>query len=366
MASLAVASSHAIYNTGVRHHIDALSIAPSSGSSDAMAALATSSLTGDSWDGCLVVLDRVGSADISRNGSSPAVQPANVVARAQTQNGISSIAWLSSSNNSLLATGDDRGDLTVWQLEQSSSTCSVVSTFGEHTQPITSLAAAAHANGPSSTMAAAPAGRIATTSLDGTAKAWNAAVAGGCLATLEHLPLHATWGEVPVHSSCWLDDGAQLLATGASDGVVRLWDVRQASPAATRCAPHTAPILCLSRGAGVESPQLLAGAESGSLLLLDARKLDAPVASVAQVAGDVALSTLCLAPLAQAAMTPVVAAGLEDGCVALLDPRDLHLLTTARPNEARVGGLGWAANNVLLSGGWDRRLVRIEFGPAAQ
>ena len=61
----------AIFTTGVAQHIDAATLCPAAGSS--LCALATSSLTGDVWDGTLTILD-VGAAE-----AQPA--PAQVVAR---------------------------------------------------------------------------------------------------------------------------------------------------------------------------------------------------------------------------------------------------------------------------------------------
>jgi len=333
-----VIASHDVYNTGARHHIDAVAV---SGGDAAAVAIATSSLTGDSWDGCLTVFHGL---DVSGEA-----QPARVTASATTPSGIADVAWLAGGN--VLATGDDRGDLTLWQLDPKLGSCTVVATFGEHTQPISALSACENV----------PA-RVVTASLDGTARVWNAAVAGECQATLEHLPLRATWGDVAVHSVAWLDDAGHLLATGASDGVTRLWDVRQSAPAATHCAPHTAALLCLAAPHGSDS-QILAGSECGSLLLLDTRKLEAPVAR-AQVHAEVAVSSLSLAPHTMpGTMVPTAAVATEDGSVTVVDPRDLHVLASTKAHGTRVGGLGWLGPNHLLSGGWDRRLVRTEFAP---
>ena len=57
-----------------------------------------------------------------------------------------------------------------------------------------------------------------------------------------------------------------------------------------------------------------------------------------------------------------VAAGSEDGWVTAADPRDLHVVSAKRVHAGRVGGLAWAAKGVLLSGGWDKRLVRVPVG----
>lgn len=331
-----VVASHAVYNTGARHHIEAIAV---SDGAVAAVAIVTSSLTGDAWDGCLTVLH-----GLHADGEA---QPAQVTTSAATPSGMADVAWVA--NGELLATGDDRGDLTLWQLQPA---CTVVASFGEHTQPISALAACDKL--PS---------RVATASLDGTARVWNAAIAGGCQTTLEHLPLRTTWGDVAVHSVVWLDDSGHLLASGASDGVTRLWDVRQSAPAATHCAPHTAPLLCLATPYGSES-QILAGSECGSLLLLDTRKLESPVAR-AQMHAEAAVSSVRLAPYtAPDTMVPTAAVATEDGSVTVIDPRDLHVLSSTKPHGTRVGGLGWLGPNHLLSGGWDHRLVRTEFAPS--
>ena len=336
-----------IHTTGTKQHIDAVALGPAAASD--LCALATSSLTGDVWDGTLAI---IGLPSMSLPSAS-----AQVVASVATAGGNSDVAWL---NCETLATGDDRGDLTIWELScKAEPTCKAVVTFGEHSQPVTSVAASAVPS------------RVASSSLDGTAKIWAATVAGGAVGTLEHLPLKTSWAEVQVHSAAWLDASAQLLATGASDGVARVWDLRLASPAATRLAPHTASLLRIASGA--HESQLLAASECGSLLLLDQRKPDAAVAQAA-VHADAPLCALSVATGGggggAAPMTPSVAVGAEDGSVVLLDPSDLHALAHARPHAARVGGLAWVrahgggAGSVLLSGGWDKRLVRLEFAGA--
>ena len=40
--------------------------------------------------------------------------------------------------------------------------------------------------------------------------------------------------------------------------------------------------------------------------------------------------------------------------VTVIDPRDLHVLSSTKPHGTRVGGLGWLGPNHLLSGGWDQ------------
>jgi WD40 repeat protein len=241
--------------------------------------------------------------------------------------------------------------VAIWQAQSAAASESVVPlltpivTFGEHTQPVTSVVANTAQS------------RLASTSLDGTAKIWAAAVAGDLLCTLDHLP-QQSWCDVQAHCAAWLDTSGQVLATGASDGVVRVWDLRATStPAAQRFAPHTAPLLCLSPGA-TES-QLIAGGECGTLQLLDIRRLDEEVTTAKAVHGD---APLCSLALSQGA-TPRIAIGGEDGGVAVADPRDLQCITRERVHTGRVAGLSWLpSNSALLTGGWDKQLLRVTLG----
>ena len=148
---------------------------------------------------------------------------------------------------------------------------------------------------------------------------------------------------------------------------MRVWDVRAPTPAAAVHGAHTAALLSLT--AGVSEPQLLAASECGALLLLDARRPAQPVLT-AQLHRS---SSLCALSALAPGDTPLVAAGAEDGSVAVVDPRDLHVVATRAAHAGRVGGLAWlraagaaaGEGGVLLSGGWDQRLVRIALPAAA-
>lgn len=286
-------------------HVDALAVGR-----DAIA-LATSSLTGDVWDGRLMLLR-------APEGAPGGLE---VVAELTTPAGNSDVAWVQAD---VLASGDDHGDVTLWQ--RSEKALSNLVTFREHAGPVTAVAP----------MATLP--RLASTSLDGTAKVWDAVVSGGPALTLEHLPVHS-WCDVNVHAAVWFQpSSSEMLATGASDGVVRLWDARQPKPAATRFAAHSAPFLSLSTGAA--DSHLLAGSECGSLHLLDVRKLDAPVTTTA--ASSAAITSLRAAPPpSNDSGTPLIAAGSEDGSIAIVDPRDLHRVTTIAAHTGNVPALAW-------------------------
>lgn len=80
-----------------------------------------------------------------------------------------------------------------------------------------------------------------------------------------------------------------------------------------------------------------------------------------------ALTSVCGANAVGAA--PRVALGTADGIVALMDPRDLHLVSAGRAHSDCAAALarlppsagGSASQGVtLLSGGWDKRVVRHE------
>ena len=145
-----------------------------------LVACAASALTGDTWDGRLQVLDLKGTKELGTGAA--------VVAEAYSASGIADVAWVSVDT---LATGDDAGDLSLWQLgapaDGGKRDLSPIASFGEHSQPITAVVAC-----PS-----APT-RLVTTSLDGTAKVWAASVAGSATTSLDHLPVNA-WCEVQVH-----------------------------------------------------------------------------------------------------------------------------------------------------------------------
>lgn len=314
------------------HHIDDVAIGPE------FTAIAASSLVGDTWDGRIILLPH-----IATDGPTATEVPTAV--------GNAAVTWLAADT---LAVGDDRGDVTIWQtralLEPTGRTDgppAAFLTFAEHSQPVTAVVGASGVSG-----------RLASVSMDGTAKVWAATVAGECTATLEHLPQHS-WCDVNVHAAVWLDAGAQSLATGASDGVARVWDLRASGPAALRFAAHSAPLLSVAAGAA--ESQLLAGSECGSLLLFDTRKLDAPVV-VARTPGG-AVSTL--------AASAHLACGSESGTVSLMDPRDLKVLQTRSVHADRVSCVSWltppssTSSGVLLSGSWDKRLMRLDFEPAA-
>ena len=332
-----------------RHHIDALAVGPE------LVAVGASALTGDVWDGRLLLL---------RTALTPGgAKSCTVVAEASTPAGNATVAWIAPDT---VVTGDDRGDVTLWQLggdAHSGATLSPVLTLQEHAQPVGAVAVGAVRT------------RLASVSHDGTAKVWTAMVGAGDAITLDHLPVHS-WCDVQVHSAVWLGAATQVLATGASDGVVRLWDLRTAKPPASRFAPHSAPLLSLVVGAAEN--QLLGGGECGSTLLYDARKLDAPVMSTPAQKGG--LSSLSMPGGGGGSGggggggggVPLLASASQDGILCVRDPRDLEpIATLAGAHSGNAAAVAWleggddGKTGTLLSGGWDKALLCHELRPAA-
>ena len=109
------------------------------------------------------------------------------------ETGNADVGWV---NADTLVAGDDHCNVTLWQLGASESGASVlqrVLTLCEHSQPVTAVAPS-----PMPT-------RLASTSLDGSARVWAAVQAGGATHTLEHLPA-SSWVDVHVHGCAWLGE----------------------------------------------------------------------------------------------------------------------------------------------------------------
>jgi len=334
-----------VHETGLLH-IDGVSHSAAAG----LTALAASSLTGNTWNGSLVLL---------RGAAEGA---ASVAAEQPTASGNADVAWTSEST---LAVGDDRGNVAVYSLGADAALERTLA-WGEHTQPVTGVAAS-----PLPT-------RLASTSLDGTARVWAAVAGGEAVATLEHLPAKA-WLDVQAHGAAWIGPSAELLATAASDGVARLWDLRAPRLAASRFAPHTAPLLCVCAAAAEH--HVLAGCEAGTLRLYDVRGTSAEPAAVAQVHCGGGLCSLARPRAAAAAAggTPgahLVATGCEDGEVGLVDCSTAETFAAAprllRAHADGAAQVAWAdagagadeavaagaSGPALLTGGWDKRLLR--------
>lgn len=340
------------HNTG-RYHIEALAINP-----DGRVALATSSLTTDLWDGLVQV--------VRLDGSS-----AEVAAQIPTPSGNAGIVWVTPE---ALATGSDDGVVYIHTLPPPGARVhnGVVRPvrLTEHTDAVTCVGVS-----PDSM-------RLASGGLDGLVKVWDAAAGqAAATCTLEHTRQESYCAN-SAHALLWT--GAQTLVTAAADGVLRHWDLR-APPAqhlASRCAAERGAAL-MSLCAAADPHHVAVGTEAGTVVLVDARAAakgpvhrtqphSAPVCTLclgsgASSGGSTAADGSAAASAVDGA-APRIASGSDDCSIALLSARDLACEARLPPAHGDfVRALGWlvpprpdaaaACSGVLLSGGWDKRLV---------
>lgn len=336
-------SSAECHSTG-RYHVDALAVG-----TDGRVALATSSLTTDIWDGVVQVLRLDGAS-------------AEVTAQIPTPSGNADIVWVTP--EALAAAGDD-GVVSIHTLPPPGAVVHGVVPpvrLTEHTDAVTCVGVS-----PDSM-------RLASGSLDGLVKVWDAA-AGQAAATrtLEHTRLESYCAN-QVHALLWM--GEQTLATAAADGVLRHWDLR-APPEqllASRCAAEQGAAL-MSLCTAADAAQVAVGTEAGGVLLVDARQAakgpvhrtqphSAPVCALALATPSGPAADGGPAATSASASALRIASGSDDCSVALLSARDLACeVTLASAHGDFVRALGWltppqpGGDAVLLSGGWDKRLL---------
>ena len=332
-------------------HLDSIAV-----SDQGRVALAASSLTGDLWDGSVVLV-----AGDAVTGTMP------------TKAGVTDVAWLGAE---ILVAGDDLGNLTAWQLPSAEVAVEPMLELGEHQEGVTCLASSR------GTL------RVASASADGTARVWMAVQGSSGSHVLQHTSNLASWRKCPVHTVTWLPE-PEGLATGASDGVLRLWDLRASQPLVGRSSPVDAPLLAAAVGSA--ESQLLTGCEAGRVMLFDRRRLATPIAT--DQVGCLAAHAPTELPhrtcssrgrsrsvhrhfralqVHQAAVTslalssgdaPMLATSSEDHSAALLDPRDLACTTRVTEHTDFVRCAAWAPAAAsggrpgLLTAGWDKRLL---------
>ena len=214
-------------------HLDSISV-----SSQGRVALATSSLTGDLWDGSVVL-----TADDAVTGTMP------------MKAGVTDVAWLGAE---ILVAGDDLGNLTAWQLPAAGVVQEPTLELGEHNEGITCLASDGDRL------------RVASASSDGTVRVWTTVQGSSASHVLQHTSNLASWCKCLVHTVTWLPE-LECLATGASDGVLRIWDLRASQPLVGRSSPLDAPLLTTAVGSA--ESQMLTGCEAGRVMLVDRRRL---------------------------------------------------------------------------------------------
>jgi len=315
-------------------HIESLDVAP-----DGLVALATSSLTGEVWDGRLVVLRCA--ADAAR---------AEVIASVETEVGNAAVAW---AGPGLVASGDDAGNVTVWRFGTGAAGAAAdeerlpVAVYSEHDQAVTCVACA-------------PGGaRLASGSADGTVRVWACGAAAQAERCLQHKPAEP-WLECGVAAAAWLS--AELLSTCDEEGKVRLWDLRV--PAAVRAvAREGCGSGCL---APLDETSLASGTRAGDVAIYDLRSGSGGRAGQHITSRRVSLgrgAVRCLS--ARPGGSPLAAAGHADGSLSLVDLSTLAARPVPAAHSDVVSGVGWlppsdGAHASLLSCGWDKRLVATE------
>ena len=330
-----------------KYHVDAIAVSP-----DDRVVIAASSLTTNVWDGVLQVVRWPGADSASG---------VEVQASFATATGNAAVAWLT--DDSLAAGGDD-GTVSIWTLPPAGHTA-----LGGVQVPPVKLAAHAGAVTCVGVSGGINGAQLASASLDGTARLWDASAGkSGAVRSLEHVS-DQSWCATHVHALVWAEEHG--LATAASDGVLRWWDTRAARPLAGQCSAETGAAL-LSLAASTETAQHYVGTEAGGVLLVDRRKPDGPLITSRPHTAPVC--ALQMGPPAAAAGggggggggggKPRLATASDDCTVCLLAAHDLRseLRLAAHDDFARC--LGWLATPApgggaaLLSGGWDKRLMR--------
>lgn len=312
-----------------RHHVDGLAVAD-----DGQIAVVASALTGELWDGCLLLLRH-----------EPGSETASVTASIPTASGNTAVLWAAPG---LVATGDDVGDVTLWRFAAGASAAATeatipCATYREHEQSVTCLADA-----PGSL-------RLASGSTDGTVKIW----ANDSSLQSERSLLHTSpdpWCEPGISGIAFR--GPDSVVSVAADGLIRLWDLRASTPA-VRCVSHESVGLCSV--ASINETLLVAGTQAGAVICVDWRG-GAGGAVTQRVALDRGpVRALCPASGAAQASTPLVAAAHDSGEATVFNALSLEVCGSVAGHEDRMSAVGWIGQQhdkqvTLVSGGWDKRV----------
>jgi len=319
------------HSTG-RYHVDGLAVAE-----DGRIAVATSSLTGDVWDGQLLLLR-------SAAGSAAA----DVCASIPTSSGNTAVVW---AGPGLLASADDLGDVRLWRFPADAPVAAIegmrpIASYRDHEQSVSCLASA-------------PGGlRLASGSQDGTVKVW----ASNNSSSQAELSL------VHTSPSPWCDPGisgvafasADTVVSVAADGLLRLWDLRAATPAVRCVAREGAGLCCV---APINDTLVVVGTQAGEVIAVDWRN-DAAIGNAKPRAGlgNGPIRALCAAPGAALSSVPLVAAADDSGRAYVLEASGLALRGSVSAHADGMSAVGWMAapsgtDAALVSGGWDKRVL---------
>ena len=317
-----------------RYRIDALAVAPGG----EHVALAASALTGDVWDGRIHVLPAA--------ALPCAVVPSDACTIA-TRCGNADVAWASAR---VLVSANDFGDLLFWNAPTAHATddappAEPVRVLGEHTGVVSCVRASADGE------------TLASGGHDGTARVWRTnAVAPESLRTLSHISPSHTWRKLAVHAVAFSGAG-HCVATAADDGVARLWDVRAEKPLVCAAPPEDSAVLS-ALALPADDGRLLVGTEAGEIVAIDWRQPRGAVArAAAHTSGVRALA---------ASEAGLLACASDDGTVSCLHTSSLGVAAEITgAHDAAATAAGWLgprnkgprAGAVLLTGGWDGRLL---------
>jgi WD40 repeat protein len=311
------------------HHVDGLAVAD-----DNQIAVVASALTGELWDGRLLLLRH-----------EPGSETASVTASVPTASGNTAVLWAAPG---LVAIGDDVGDVTLWRFAAGGSAAATEAalpsaTYREHEQSVTCLASA-------------PRGlRLASGSKDGTVKVW----ANDSTLQAETSLLHTS-------PDPWCDPGISGIAfrapdsvvSVAADGLIRLWDLR-ASTSAVRCVSHERVGLCSV--ASINENLLVAGTQAGDVICVDWRGRAGGAATQRVAHGRGPVRALCPAPGGAQAAAPLIAAAHDSGDATVFNALSLEVCGSVAGHEDRMSTVGWIGppqgnQATLVSGGWDKRV----------
>lgn len=311
------------------HHVDGLAVAD-----DGQIAVVASALTGELWDGRLLLLRH-----------EPGSEAASVSVSIPTASGNTAVLWAAPG---LVASGDDVGDVTLWRFAAGVSAATTeatlpCATYREHEQPVTCLASA-------------PRGlRLASGSKDGTVKIW----ANDSIVQTESSLIHTSpdpWCDVGISGIAFR--GPDSVVSVAADGLIRLWDLRASTPA-VRCVSHEAMGLCSV--ASIDETLLVAGTQAGAVICVDWRG-GAGGAVTQRLALDRGpVRALCPAPGAAQAAAPLIAAAHDSGNATVFNARSLDVCGSVAGHEDRMSAVGWIGppqgkQVTIVSGGWDKRV----------